>query len=124
MIRRLMLCFMVFAASGAALVAQTADMGGQWETVYNPPSGHVDCTLYITQTGTTLKGNAETEGGEFALTGTVDGNKFTLRFTRPSGGTMVTIVMTGTAQGDQLANATAQVANAAPVPLEGSRTSR
>jgi hypothetical protein len=120
-----MLCFMVVvAASGVALVAQTADMNGQWETVYNPPSGHVDCTLYITQTGTTLKGNAETEGGEFPLTGSVDGNKFTLRFTRPSGGAMVTITFAGIVQGDQIASATAQVANAEPVPLEGSRTSR
>src|SRR5262249_7655032 len=100
----------------------TVDMSGQWEVVYNPPSGHVDATLYIMQQGTTIKGSAETEGGEFPITGSMNGKAFTLTYTRPSGGEMLKMVFTGTVDGDSLTG-TAKVGSEQPVPLEGDRTS-
>ena len=124
MIQRITLCLAAAVFAGTTLLAQTADMSGQWECVYNPPSGHVEATLYIMQSGTTIKGNAETEGGEFPLSGSVDGAKFTISYTRPSGGEMVTTTYKGTVEGDSMKDATAQLSRQEPVPLEGDRTSR
>ena len=120
--QRLFVLVAALALGGAALLAQTADMGGQWDLVYNPPSGHVNVTLYVTQQGTSLRGNAETEGGEFPITGSMDAKSFTVSYTRPDGGQMVKIVLSGTIDGDNLTG-TAKVASQEPVPLEGNRTS-
>lgn len=124
MIQRITLGLAAAMLAGATLLAQTADMTGQWECVYNPPSGHVEATLYVTQSGTTIKGNAETEGGEFPLSGSVNGSAFTINYTRPSGGQMLTVVFAGTIDGDAMKDATTKVGKEEPVPLEGNRTSR
>jgi hypothetical protein len=124
MIQRITLCLAAAVFAGATLLAQTSDMTGQWEVVYNPPSGHVNATLYVQQSGTTIKGNAETEGGEFPLSGSVNGKAFTISYTRPDGGRMVTTTYKGTVEGDEMKDATAQLTGQEPVPLEGDRTSR
>jgi len=108
------------AGAGSSLVAQASNLTGEWDVTYGSPSGDVEFTMYLTQSGSRLTGNMETEGGEFPITGSVDGNKFTLTFTRPSNGEMVKFTFAGTFSGDSMTG-TAMLNASGPYPLHAER---
>jgi hypothetical protein len=90
---------------------------------YSPPAGEVVFMMNIRQSGTRITGTMITEGGEFPITGAMDGKTFTMTFTRPSGGQMVKFVLKGTVEGE-MATGTAQLNDDAPYPLQCERTGK
>jgi hypothetical protein len=121
MIRRFAIALILAAVASGALLAQASTLTGEWSVTYRPPAGEVTFSMFLTQSGTRLTGSMETEGGEFPITGSVDGNKFTLTFTRPSNGAMVKFTFTGTFSGDTLTG-TATLNADGPYPLNGERS--
>ena len=127
MIQKFLFCLAALALAGTASFAQNADapadMGGTWSVIYSPPAGDVHFTANIMQRGSRLSGTMVTEGGEFELTGSVEGKAFTITFTRPSGGDMVKFVLKGTVDGE-MATGTAKLNNDPESPLECHRTEK
>jgi len=120
--RRSAVSVLLAAAVGGSLLAQTSNLTGEWSVSYESPSGDVEFAMYLTQSGSRLTGNMETEGGEFPLTGSVDGNKFTLTFTRPANGQMVKFTFAGTFTSDSMTG-TAMLNASGPYPLHAERKS-
>jgi hypothetical protein len=121
MIRRFLIALFVATAATTVLLAQNADVAGEWSLLYRPPDGAVHFNVYMSQTGTRLSGNMETEGGEFPLTGSVDGAKVTFTFTRPAGGVMLKFTFTGNADGDSMTG-TMMLGSDGPFPFSAERT--
>jgi hypothetical protein len=127
MIRTFLIALALLALAGRAPLAQGAqapvDMSGQWDVTYSPPAGDVQFMMNLRQNGSRLTGTMITEGGEFPITGTVDGKAFTMTFTRPSGGQMVKFVLKGTVDGE-MATGTAKLNDDPEAPLSCERTSK
>src|ERR671936_187594 len=81
--------------AAAAASAQPADVAGEWRIEFGTPSGPIDMTMYVSQTGSKLNGYLTNEIGEFPLTGSVDKDQVKIAWEMPDVGSMLQITFTG-----------------------------
>jgi hypothetical protein len=119
----------LFAWTVAALVLfapsafAQADVAGEWRVEFGTPSGPVDLTMYVSQTGSKLNGYLTNEIGEFPLTGSVDKDQVKIAWQLPDVGSLLNITFTAKIDGDKL-EGTARIEKVGEGPMEGRRTGR
>ena len=104
------------------LLAQ-ADVAGEWRVEFGTPSGPVDFTMYVSQTGSRLTGRLTNEMGEFPLTGNVDGDRVKIVWQLPDVGRLLDITFTGKAEGDKI-QGTAKIEKVGEGPMSAERTAK
>jgi hypothetical protein len=83
------------APSAAVAAAPTADINGTWTTAFDSQVGRQTYTYTIKVEGGTLTGNAKSNLGEGAISGTVDGDKVTFVENLNYQGQVLAITYTG-----------------------------
>lgn len=95
MVRTFLLLFLT------AAMALAADITGSWSFSVDTDMGSGTPTFTFKQTGEKITGNYRGQLGEAPLTGTVQGNKITFSFEISPTGDKLTVVYTGTLEGDK-----------------------
>ena len=97
--RRLLVAGLATASFvGSAAFAADADVTGNWSMTVESPAGTGTPTFALKQTGKDVTGTYRGALGEAAVTGTVNGNEISLKFT-VSGGMDVTVTYAGIVDG-------------------------
>ena len=104
----------------APILAQ-ADVAGEWAVNFGTPSGPVEFTMYVTQSGPSLKGRLTSDAGEFPLSGRVEGDQIRIVWSLPERGKMMEITFTGKVEGDSI-KGTAKLEGVGEGPLSAERT--
>jgi hypothetical protein len=107
----------------APAFAQPGDVAGEWRIEFGTPSGPIDMTMYVSQTGSKLNGYLTNEIGEFPLTGNVDKDQVRIAWEMPDVGSLLQITFSGKVEGDKL-EGTAKIEKVGEGPMEGRRTGR
>lgn len=87
-------------ALGAA--ASAADLTGTWVLTVDSPQGTSNPTMILEQDGNKVTGTYQGSFGSADLTGTVDGDRFTLNAEMSMQGQDFTLTYSGTQDGDNM----------------------
>ncbi|HMN46548.1 MAG TPA: hypothetical protein PKE27_18370 [Povalibacter sp.] len=91
-----------FALVGTVALAADANVTGEWTMSVETPAGTGSPHFSLKQEGTNVTGHYKGQLGEAAVTGTVSGNEVTLKYTVEGQGQSVTVVYSGTVDGDTM----------------------
>lgn len=104
-------------AAGAAAVSAA----GNWALSVVGPQGAVDATLALVQEGTVLSGTVSSAMGSSSLSqGSLNGNNFTFSIVLESPNGSITIVFSGSIQGNRMSG-TASMGQAGSMPFTGTK---
>lgn len=99
MISKIMvLCF----GLALSVVASAADLTGTWVLTVDSPQGTSNPTMVLQQDGNKVTGTYQGSFGSAELTGTVDGDSFTLNADMSMQGQDFTLTYSGTQNGDSM----------------------
>lgn len=92
-----------FVLSGVlSLSAQSTSVAGEWDAVFNTPSGPRPFKLILKVDGEKLTGTAKRQSGDVAVTGSIKGDAITFGYTIEYNGNAVTLTYTGKVKGDTM----------------------
>jgi len=90
------------ALIGTAAMAADANVTGEWTMTVETPAGSGSPHFSLKQEGTNVTGSYKGQLGEAAVTGTVSGNEVTLKYTVEGQGQSMTVVYSGTVDGNTM----------------------
>ncbi|MDO8836981.1 MAG: hypothetical protein Q7V01_15370 [Vicinamibacterales bacterium] len=88
--------------AGAQEQGKGIDVTGSWESTVESPQGAMTSAATYKQTGEELTGTHVGQMGELQLKGTVKGNAVSYQITIEMGGQQLTIIYSGTVNGDTI----------------------
>ena len=91
-----------FALVGSVALAADANVTGEWTMTVETQAGSGSPHFSLKQEGTDVTGSYKGQLGEAAVTGTVSGNEVTLKYTVEGQGQSMTVVYSGTVDGDTM----------------------
>lgn len=91
-----------FALVGTVALAADANVTGEWTMSVETQAGTGSPHFSLKQEGTNVTGHYKGQLGEAAVTGTVSGNEVTLKYTVEGQGQALTVVYSGTVDGDTM----------------------
>ncbi len=91
-----------FALAGPAAMAADANVTGEWTMTVETQAGSGSPHFSLKQEGTNVTGHYKGQLGDAAVTGTVSGNEVTLKYTVEGQGQAMTVVYSGTVDGDTM----------------------
>jgi hypothetical protein len=93
------LAFVLLAATGTAVGAQSPSVTGEWDLTINSPQGSRTIKADFKQEGEKLTGLLKSQRGEVPIEGTVKGKEIKFSYPYKSDGLEFTITMTGAIEG-------------------------
>lgn len=90
------------ALVGTVAIAADVDVTGEWTMSVETPAGSGSPHFSLKQEGANVTGSYKGQLGEAAVTGTVSGAEVTLKYTVEGQGQAMTVVYSGTVDGDTM----------------------
>jgi len=100
--RMLVISFAAVSAVASVAFAADANVTGTWTMTVETQAGTGNPTFTLKQTGKDVTGNYKGTLGEAPVTGTVNGNDVTLKYTINAQGMELAVTYTGTVEGDSM----------------------
>ena len=102
-VRRLFAAAVAMLALGAtSTFAADVDVTGEWTMTVETQAGTGSPHFSLKQEGNAVTGNYKGQLGEAPVTGTVNGNEVTLKYSINAQGADLTVTYTGTVEGDTM----------------------
>ena len=100
--RMFALALAAVAFAGSAALAADVNVTGEWTMTVETQAGSGSPTFSLKQEGANVTGSYKGQFGEAPVTGTVSGNEVTLKYSVEGGGQSMTVVYTGTVDGNTM----------------------
>ena len=92
----------MLALAGTAVFAADVNVTGEWTMTVETQAGAGSPHFSLKQEGTSVTGHYKGQLGEAPVTGTVNGNEVTLKYSVNAQGADLTVTYTGTVEGDTM----------------------